>query len=205
SRAVERDLLPREGAPAGAAALARSRAPLGLADQPAHEAKGGLARCGARPREQVGGVDAARGEAARQQGGRGGRLHGGPSLAGGGIRAPAAICAVGKPSCRPSCSSASRRRPMRSAREDDAMAFLRGRGEEGMSEMAPMAPMSAGAPARSSTLSAFIDHGSEFEGKLTFKDTVRIDGSFRGEISSENTLVVGESGEIMATVRSRNV
>jgi cytoskeletal protein CcmA (bactofilin family) len=85
------------------------------------------------------------------------------------------------------------------------MAFLRGRGEEGMGELAPMAPMAAAAPARSSTLSAFIDHGSEFEGKLTFKDTVRIDGSFRGEISSENTLVVGETGEIMATVRSRNV
>ena len=74
-----------------------------------------------------------------------------------------------------------------------------------MGELAPMAPVAAGAPARSSTLSAFIDHGSEFEGKLTFKDTVRIDGSFRGEISSENTLVVGETGEIMATVRSRNV
>ncbi|HTY19516.1 MAG TPA: polymer-forming cytoskeletal protein [Myxococcota bacterium] len=73
-----------------------------------------------------------------------------------------------------------------------------------MGELAPMTPMAA-APARSSTLSAFIDHGSEFEGKLTFKDTVRIDGSFRGEISSENTLVVGETGEIMATVRSRNV
>ena len=74
-----------------------------------------------------------------------------------------------------------------------------------MGELAPMAPMATGAPARNSTLSAFIDHGSEFEGKLTFKDTVRIDGSFRGEISSENTLVVGETGEIMATVRSRNV
>ncbi|HXX46652.1 MAG TPA: polymer-forming cytoskeletal protein [Myxococcota bacterium] len=74
-----------------------------------------------------------------------------------------------------------------------------------MGELAPMTPMAAAAPARSSTLSAFIDHGSEFEGKLTFKDTVRIDGSFRGEISSENTLVVGETGEIMATVRSRNV
>lgn len=54
-------------------------------------------------------------------------------------------------------------------------------------------------------LSAFIDHGSEFEGKLSFKDTVRIDGCFRGEISSENTLVVGETGEIFANVRSRTV
>ena len=47
-------------------------------------------------------------------------------------------------------------------------------------------------------LTAFIDQGSEFEGKLSFRDTVRIDGRFRGEIASENTLIVGESGEIEA-------
>jgi cytoskeletal protein CcmA (bactofilin family) len=89
------------------------------------------------------------------------------------------------------------------------MAFLRGRGEDGngMGELATPAigaPASSHAPAKGA-LSAFIDQGSEFEGKLTFKDTVRIDGCFRGEIASENTLVVGETGEIFATVRSRNV
>jgi cytoskeletal protein CcmA (bactofilin family) len=62
----------------------------------------------------------------------------------------------------------------------------------------------ASAPPRPA-LSAFIDQGSEFEGKLSFKDTVRIDGCFRGEIASENTLVVGETGEIFASVRSRTV
>lgn len=54
-------------------------------------------------------------------------------------------------------------------------------------------------------LSAFIDQGSVFEGKLSFKDTVRIDGGFKGEISSENTLIVGESGEIEATIASPTV
>lgn len=54
-------------------------------------------------------------------------------------------------------------------------------------------------------LSAFIDQGSVFEGKLSFKDTVRIDGGFKGEISSENTLIVGESGEIEATINSPTV
>ena len=85
------------------------------------------------------------------------------------------------------------------------MAFLRARGEEGSGEVAlagiPQSPPAGGA----ANLSAFIDQGSEFEGKLSFKDTVRIDGCFRGEITSQNTLVVGETGEIMATVRSRNV
>jgi cytoskeletal protein CcmA (bactofilin family) len=51
-------------------------------------------------------------------------------------------------------------------------------------------------------LTAFIDQGSDFEGKLSFKDTVRIDGNFSGEISSDNTLIVGESGQIQATIHS---
>jgi cytoskeletal protein CcmA (bactofilin family) len=65
---------------------------------------------------------------------------------------------------------------------------------------------SASAPAAGpGGLTAFIDQGSEFEGKLSFRDTVRIDGCFRGEIASENTLIVGESGEIHASIRSNMV
>ncbi len=55
------------------------------------------------------------------------------------------------------------------------------------------------------TLNAFIDQGSEFSGKLSFKDTVRIDGKFDGEISSENTLIIGETGRIHATIQSETV
>lgn len=86
--------------------------------------------------------------------------------------------------------------------------FGRGKGNEGGTTSAP-APASRPAQSSSSSgfgnLTAFIDQGSEFEGKLNFKDTVRIDGTFRGEISSENTLIVGESGEIQATIQSRCV
>ena len=69
-----------------------------------------------------------------------------------------------------------------------------------------MSPTPA-APSGESTggLTAFIDQGSQFEGKLSFKETVRIDGHFRGEISSENTLIVGETGEIEADIRSKTV
>jgi cytoskeletal protein CcmA (bactofilin family) len=86
------------------------------------------------------------------------------------------------------------------------MALFGNRGDEGSmgGDLGGLAPASSSGGGRQ-TLSAFIDQGSEFEGKLTFRDTVRIDGSFRGEISSENTLVVGETGEIFATVRSRTV
>jgi cytoskeletal protein CcmA (bactofilin family) len=81
-----------------------------------------------------------------------------------------------------------------------SMAFgVRGRGGEERPIAAAMPAAGAGG------LTAFIDQGSEFEGKLSFKDTVRIDGHFRGEISSENTLIVGETGEIEASIRSRTV
>jgi len=80
--------------------------------------------------------------------------------------------------------------------------FGRRSGDETSS--APMASTGSGSASSGGfgNLTAFIDQGSEFEGKLSFKDTVRIDGSFSGEISSDNTLIVGESGQIMATIKS---
>ena len=78
-------------------------------------------------------------------------------------------------------------------------------GSKGMDGDFPMPSMASSGSAGSGGLSAFIDQGSEFEGKLVFKDTVRIDGRFRGEISSENTLIVGETGDIEATIRSKVV
>jgi cytoskeletal protein CcmA (bactofilin family) len=86
------------------------------------------------------------------------------------------------------------------------MAFGKGReNETPTTSRAIPAPSSSSGGAGSGGLTAFIDQGSEFEGKLSFKDTVRIDGRFRGEISSENTLIVGESGEIEATITSNTV
>lgn len=66
-------------------------------------------------------------------------------------------------------------------------------------------PAAAPAMGGVGTLTAFIDQGSEFSGKLSFKDTVRIDGKFEGEIASENTLIVGESGHVQASIRSEVV
>ncbi len=81
--------------------------------------------------------------------------------------------------------------------------FGRGRDLEG-NPKSDSRPAAAGSTSPGG-LTAFIDQGSDFEGKLSFKDTVRIDGRFRGEISSDNTLIVGESGEIVATIRSNTV
>ncbi len=49
-------------------------------------------------------------------------------------------------------------------------------------------------------VSALLEPGCQFEGKLTFKDTVRINGHFTGEIFSEGTLVVGEGAVVDAHI-----
>jgi len=47
---------------------------------------------------------------------------------------------------------------------------------------------------------AILGKGSEFEGKLRFEGTVRIDGKFRGEVHSEGTLIVGDAAQIEGDV-----
>jgi len=49
-------------------------------------------------------------------------------------------------------------------------------------------------------LNALLGRGSEFEGKLTFEGTVRIDGKFTGTILTDDTLVVGEGARVSAEV-----
>ncbi len=51
-----------------------------------------------------------------------------------------------------------------------------------------------------SNLSALLGRGCEYEGKLTFEGTVRIDGKFTGEIFSNDVLIIGEGAEIHAEI-----
>src|SRR3989304_6833958 len=46
-----------------------------------------------------------------------------------------------------------------------------------------------------------IDQGCELEGRLTFSGTLVLNGKFRGEIYSSDTLLVGESGQAEAEVQ----
>lgn len=55
-------------------------------------------------------------------------------------------------------------------------------------------------PLAKSEIKAFLGPGSQFEGKLLFDEIVRIDGSFRGEVTSKDTLIVGEAADIEAEV-----
>lgn len=45
-------------------------------------------------------------------------------------------------------------------------------------------------------IKAFLGPGSQFEGKLSFDEMVRLDGRFVGEIHSADTLVVGDTAEV---------
>lgn len=45
-----------------------------------------------------------------------------------------------------------------------------------------------------------LGRGAAFEGKLTFEGTVRIDGRFRGEVFTDDTLVIGEGALVEAEI-----
>jgi cytoskeletal protein CcmA (bactofilin family) len=49
-------------------------------------------------------------------------------------------------------------------------------------------------------LNALLGRGSEFDGKLTFEGTVRIDGKFNGTIVTSDVLVVGEGAKVSAEI-----
>jgi cytoskeletal protein CcmA (bactofilin family) len=51
-----------------------------------------------------------------------------------------------------------------------------------------------------SDLNALLGRGSEFEGKLSFEGTVRIDGKFNGSIVTKDVLVVGEGAVVTAEI-----
>src|SRR5256885_9609147 len=47
-------------------------------------------------------------------------------------------------------------------------------------------------------ITTLLGRGATFEGKLTFEGTVRIDGRFKGEVFSDDTLVIGDGAHVEA-------
>ena len=45
-------------------------------------------------------------------------------------------------------------------------------------------------------MNTIIGKGSKLEGKMTVAQSIRIDGSFKGEINATDTLIVGTTGEL---------
>jgi cytoskeletal protein CcmA (bactofilin family) len=55
------------------------------------------------------------------------------------------------------------------------------------------------------SLNALLGRGSQFDGKLTFEGTVRIDGTFTGEISTNDMLIIGEGAKVTADITCGSV
>jgi cytoskeletal protein CcmA (bactofilin family) len=49
-------------------------------------------------------------------------------------------------------------------------------------------------------ITTLLGRGATFEGKLTFEGTVRIDGRFKGEVFTDDTLVIGEGAVVEASI-----
>src|SRR5437667_12725616 len=51
-----------------------------------------------------------------------------------------------------------------------------------------------------SEVTTLLGRGSEFEGKLSFEGTVRVDGKLAGEIFTDDVLIIGEGAEVSAEI-----
>ncbi len=52
---------------------------------------------------------------------------------------------------------------------------------------------------------AFLGRGTEFDGKLIIKGSIRIDGEFKGEILGSGTLIIGEGANVEANIGVDNL
>ena len=51
-----------------------------------------------------------------------------------------------------------------------------------------------------SSIKAYLGEGVVFKGNLSFDGTVRIDGKFEGHVNTNNTLIIGETGDVVAEI-----
>ena len=54
-------------------------------------------------------------------------------------------------------------------------------------------------------IKAFLDQGTEFEGKLIFTGSVRINGKFQGEIFGQGSLIVDQEALVQANIAVKSV
>ena len=54
-------------------------------------------------------------------------------------------------------------------------------------------------------LKAFMGEDAVFNGSLTFEGTVRIDGRFEGQVITEDTLIIGETGRLIADINAGTI
>ena len=56
-----------------------------------------------------------------------------------------------------------------------------------------------------SEIKAYMGVDTVFNGSLTFDGTVRIDGKFEGEVHTNDTLIIGETGHLVAEISAGTI
>ncbi len=80
------------------------------------------------------------------------------------------------------------------------------RGIENATEMRPPQPVRpASLVIRTVAPSTSVDATSELEGRLSCKETLRIDGRIKGEVSCEKMVLVGEGARVYASIAADEV
>ncbi|MZG30669.1 MAG: polymer-forming cytoskeletal protein [Nitrospinae bacterium] len=54
-------------------------------------------------------------------------------------------------------------------------------------------------------IKAYMGEDTVFNGALSFDGTVRIDGKFEGQVETEDTLIVGETGHLVAEISAGTI
>jgi len=54
-------------------------------------------------------------------------------------------------------------------------------------------------------IKAYMGKDTVFNGSLNFEGTVRIDGKFEGQVTTEDTLIIGEAGHLKADISAGTV
>ena len=54
-------------------------------------------------------------------------------------------------------------------------------------------------------IKAYMGEDTGFNGSVTFEGTVRVDGKFEGQVNTDDTLIIGETGHVVADVYAGTV
>ncbi len=54
-------------------------------------------------------------------------------------------------------------------------------------------------------ITAILDKGASFEGKLTFEGTAQIGGEFKGEIFTKDTLIINKGALVIAQIEAETI
>jgi cytoskeletal protein CcmA (bactofilin family) len=65
--------------------------------------------------------------------------------------------------------------------------------------------MPSSTPASTRDVQAHLGQGSRIEGKLTFDGSVRIDGQVEGEISAQDSVIIGEGAEVTGQIVANTI